>query len=104
VEGSAARAAALVLDPAAPPEAAAPAGRAWGLALLLRAELEARETLAPPLRAALAEARVAARALSAAAFPAALPARLARYDLAGRRPGPFAARLALVLASATGRL
>jgi len=104
VEGSAARIAALTLDPTTPSEAAAPAGRAWGLALQLRAGIATREALAPALRAALAEARAGATQLSAAAFPAALPARLARFDLAGRKPGPLAQRLALVLASATGRL
>ena len=104
VEGSAARTAAMILDPEASAEAAAPAGRAWGLALLLRAGLASREALAGPLGDALAEARAAARSLGVAALPAALPARLARFDLAGRQPGPFARRLALVLASAAGRL
>jgi 15-cis-phytoene synthase len=104
VEGSVAEAAAMILDPDAPAEAASPAGRAWGLALLLRAGLTPRETLAEPLRAALAEARAAATSLGVAALPAALPARLARFQLAGRQPGPLAQRIALVLASATGRL
>jgi phytoene synthase len=104
VEGSAAQAAAMILDPSAPAAAAASAGRAWGLALLLRAGLASREMLAAPLRAALAEARAAAKSLGVAALPAALPARLARFDLAGRQPGALARRLALVLASASGRL
>jgi phytoene synthase len=104
VEGSAAHVAAMILDPGTPADAAAPAGRAWGLALLLRAGLASRELLEQPLRDALAEARTAARSLGAAAFPAVLPARLAHYSLAGREPGPFARRLVLVLASATGRL
>ena len=104
VEGSAAKVAAAMLDRAAPAEAAAPAGRAWGLALLLRAGLAPREIIAPPLRTALTEATASARSLGVAALPAALPATLARADLAGRRPGPLAQRLALVLASATGRL
>jgi phytoene synthase len=104
VEATAAQAAAMILDPAAQAGAAAPAGRAWGLAMLVRAGLAAHGTIAAPLRAALAEARIAARSLSAAAFPAALPARLARFDLAGRRPGPLDRRVAIVLAMATGRL
>lgn len=104
VEGSAAQVAAMILDPDAPPQAAAPAGRAWGLALLLRGGLVSRETLAPPLRAALGEARAAAKSLGVNGLPAALPARLARFDLAGRKPGPLSQRLALVLAFATGRL
>jgi 15-cis-phytoene synthase len=104
VEGSLAEAAAMILDPTGAAEAARPAGRAWGLALLLRAGLAPRETLAEPLRMALAEARAAARSLGVAALPAALPARLARFELVGAKPGPLARRVALVLASATGRL
>ena len=104
VEGSAAQAAATILDPAGPAAAARSAGRAWGLALLVRRDPAAREALAQPLRAALAEAATAARSLGVAALPAALPARLARFELAGRTPGPLARRLALVLASAAGRL
>jgi phytoene synthase len=103
VEGSAAQLAAMVLSASAP-AAAAPAGGAWGLALLIRAGLADREALAAPLREALAQARAAATALDAAAFPAALPARLARHALDARQPGPLAKRLALVLATATGRL
>jgi hypothetical protein len=53
---------------------------------------------------ALAEAKAAVRSLGVAALPAALPARLARFELAGTTPGPLARRVALVLASATGRL
>jgi hypothetical protein len=85
-------------------DAAASAGRAWGLALLQRAGLASREILAAPLREALDQARRDARRLSVAALPAALPARLARFDLAGRTPGRFSKQLALVLAAATGRL
>ena len=44
----------MILDPSAPAAAAAPAGRAWGLALLLRSGVASRELLAPPLREALA--------------------------------------------------
>jgi len=104
VEGSAAVLAATILDPAASADAAAPAGRAWGLALLGRAGLAAPLVLGPPLRQALAEARTGARSLSIAALPAALPARLARFDLAGRNPGPLAKQLSLVWAAATGRV
>jgi phytoene synthase len=104
VQGSAATLAARLLDPAAAAEAAAPAGRAWGLALLVRAGLAERADVAPALRAALAQARASARRLSAAAFPAALPARLARFDAAGRTPGPLRKQLALILAVASGRL
>jgi phytoene synthase len=104
VQGSVARLAAAILDRSASSQAAAPAGRAWGLALLLRAGLADRATLADPLRRAIAEARTAARALSTAAFPAALPARLARFDAAGRSLGPFRKQLSLILATAIGRV
>lgn len=104
VQGSAARLAAAILDPVAPAEAAVPAGRAWGLALLARAGLVERAVTDAPLRLALAEARAAARRLSPAAFPAALPARLARFEASGKAPGPVRKQLALVLATATGRI
>lgn len=91
--GGSMRAAALILDPASPPEATRAAGRAFGLARLGQAEL------ADAVRASLAEARSAARALSVAAFPAVLPA-----TLAGSRRGDLARRLRLFLASLTGRL
>ncbi len=104
VEGSAARLAAMILDPAAPVEATSAAGRAWGLALLGRAGRASPQFLQPPLAEALRDARRTARSLSVAALPAALPARLAWNDLRGRSPGPVAKRLSLVLAIATGRL
>jgi phytoene synthase len=104
VEGSAAGLAATILDPASPTEAAAPAGRTWGLALLLRSNRAPLELLRPLLGDALVEARRSAKALSVAALPAALPACLARFDLAGRTPGALAKQLGLILASATGRI
>jgi len=104
VEGSLASLAATALDPSSPAQAAAPAGRAWGLALLLRSNRASGEIILPLLSSALREARASGRGLSVAALPAALPARLARFDLAAGAPGPLAKRLRLVLASATGRL
>jgi len=104
VEGSLAALAAQTLDPSSPAIGAAAAGRAWGLALLGRAGLATPATLAAPLRRAIAEARATSRSLSPAAFPAALPARLARYDLAGRSPGPLVKRLGLVAAVVSGRI
>jgi phytoene synthase len=104
VQGSLATLAARVLDPATPAEAAAPAGRAWGLALLRRAGLARAAQTDEPLRDALAAARTESRRLGVAAFPAALPARLARFDLAGRSPGPLRKQLSLVLAAATARV
>lgn len=103
-QGSAARLAAAILDPAAPAEATAPAGRAWGLTLLRRGGRVAAADVDAPLRQALAEARAGARRLGVAAFPAVLATRLARYDLAGRTPGPLRRQLSLVVASATGRI
>jgi phytoene synthase len=103
-QGSLAEAAALVLGADTEAPAARPAGRAWGLALLTRSGRAPLETVERPLRRALADARIASRRLGVAALPAALPARLARYDLAGRQPGPVTKRLALVLASLTGRV
>jgi phytoene synthase len=104
VEGSAAMLAAAILDPAGDARAAAPAGRAWGLALLQRSSRAPRDAITPALGEALAAARVAAKALSVATLPAALPAALARFDLSVHAPGPLRKRLALVLASASGRV
>ena len=102
VQSSAARLAAVILDPSADPKPIAAAGRAWGLALLLRAGSAPPEALRAPLRLALDEARRAR--FSIGALPAALPARLARFDLAGRAPGPIGKRLSLIAATATGRV
>jgi phytoene synthase len=104
VEGSLAGLAAKVLDPTASDLAAAPAGRAWGLALLQRSGRASDDVLRPLLASAIEAARTAVAGLSVTAMPAALPARLARFDLAGRSPGPLRKRLSLILASAAGRL
>jgi phytoene synthase len=104
VEGSLAILAAMVLDPAGSAHDAGPAGRAWGLALLQRSGRASDEVLRPLLASAIDAARLAAVGLSVAAMPAALPARLTRFDLAGRSPGPLRRRLSLILATATGRL
>ncbi len=102
VQGSAARLAVQVLDDAADPVAAAPAGRAWGLALLIRAGGEAAASLRPALAEAL---RAAGNVrLSPAATPAVLPARLARYDLAGASPGLLRKQLSLIAAVVAGRI
>ena len=65
VEGSVASLAATVLDPAASAQAAATAGRAWGLALLRRSGRAPEAVLRPLLASALAEARAAAARRSA---------------------------------------
>jgi phytoene synthase len=102
VEGSVTRLAAKLLDPAADAEAATLAGRAWGLALLVRAGTAPRDVVGEPLREALAAVR--RFRFSVASLPAALPARLARFDLAGREPGPLRRRLALISATVSGRV
>jgi phytoene synthase len=102
VQGSVAGLAARVLDRNTHPASLADAGRAWGLARLIRAGGAPRDIAAPSLRAALDAAR--AGRFNVAALPAALPARLARFDLAGRTPGPLAKQLSLVVAAATGRV
>lgn len=93
VGGGAMRAAALILDPAAPEAATAAAGRAWGLGRYpqIAGTVDAA-------KAARAEARRAVKGLSVAAFPAVLP-------LAAQAPGSdLAKRLRLTWASATGRV
>jgi phytoene synthase len=104
VQGAVARLAAMTLDPRIDADSALAAGRAWGLALLLRGGAVSAELAAEPLRAALAEAQSGAKRLSVAALPAALPARLARHALAARAPGPLAKRLALLAAVVSGRV
>lgn len=104
VEGSLARLAVMILDPAADVSAALAAGRAWGLTLLRRAGLAAPEAVDETLAETLQAARAEARGLGVGAFPAVLAVTLARYDLAGRAPGPLARRLKLIAASAIGRL
>lgn len=83
------------LDPATDIQAAAPAGRAWGLAQITRRG-------EPADTADLAAANAAARRLSVAAFPAVAHATLARTG--ARRPGAFESRWRLTWASLTGRL
>jgi hypothetical protein len=72
--------------------------------LLQRSGRASDDVLRPLLASAIEAARTAVAGLSVTAMPAALPARLARFDLAGRSPGPLRKRLSLILASAAGRL
>jgi phytoene synthase len=104
VQGRLAGVTSAVLDPLSSQPAAVLAGQAWGLALLRRSGRAPDDIVIPLLRRSLSEARSLVKGMSVAALPAALPARLARFDLASRDPGPLARRLALVLASATGRI
>ncbi|MEO8926843.1 MAG: squalene/phytoene synthase family protein [Caulobacteraceae bacterium] len=103
VGGSMAVLAALILDAAAPPETAAPAGRVWGLILLRRAGLVGGD-IDRLIKESLTVASRAARALSAAAFPAVACATLARArPSSGPRPA-LETRLRLIWAVARGIL
>lgn len=79
-----------ILDPTAPPEAAAAAARAWGLGQTGRLD---------EARALRGEANRALRALPPAAFPA-----VAHAALAGRREPEPVSRLRLVWATLRGRI
>ena len=98
--GSAAVAAALVLDPRGPADAARPAGVAWALGRRLAAG-ELGPDGSAMLRDARAAARTHARRLSVAAFPAAAHAALANGKAGGSELGK---RLKLTWAVARGRI
>jgi phytoene synthase len=99
VAGSAARLAAVILDPGAPADAALPAGRIWGLRwLAIRERVDAAE-VAGRIRDDFPDARRAARRLGAAAFPAVAHATLARAAPGGSDLGR---RVRLLLAVASG--
>ena len=104
VGGSATLLAARVLDPASPGDAAARAGRVWGLVLLRRAGAVNPAETDPCLAASLEQAACAAGELSASAFPAVVCATLARDDLRSRTPSELVKRLRLFWAMARGRL
>ena len=122
--GAVMRAAARLLDPAAPPGSVRSAARAWGWSGLMRAEpawrargrrwapLEWGE-LAPYALAERARARAAAAletargelgALPVASFPAVAYVHFVRDHLRGRSPGEFARRAELLWAAAHGRI
>jgi phytoene synthase len=104
VGASAAILAARVLDPSAPPEMVALAGRAWGLLLLRRAGMIEGADFDERLASAAATASRAARSLSAAAFPAVAQAALVRAELrSGDRPA-IETRLRLFWAVLSGTL
>jgi phytoene synthase len=103
-EGSAARLAAQILDPAGDDGLAAPAGIVWGLALLRRAGKAGGPKFDHRLRQALGEARRAARRLSSLALPAALVATLARADLRSPSPSELEKRARLAWSALSGRL
>ena len=116
--------AARALDPEAPLRAGVEAGRAWGLAGLLRAREAWRAAgrdwvpqdwgapddaavvarVRAEVGAALDRARIELAPLPVAAFPAVAYATLARWHAQGRSPGELSRRARLVLASLRGRL
>ncbi len=105
VGGSAARLAALILDPRSPSGAAEPAGRLWGLRRLSGLRLADPGDIAGLIRAALPSARLEARRLSPRAFPAVAHATLARGDVRGtKRESELTQRCRLLWAVATGAL
>jgi phytoene synthase len=103
-EGSAARLAAQILDPAGDSELAEPAGVVWGLVLLRRSGKAGGPEFDQRLRQALAEARRSARLLSSLALPAALVATLARADLRSPSPSELEKRARLTWSALTGRV
>ncbi len=103
-EGSAARLAAQILDPAGDSALAAPAGVVWGLVLLRRSGKAGGPEFEHRLRQALGEARRTAYRLSAPAFPAALVATLARADLRSPSASELEKRARLAWSALTGRL
>jgi phytoene synthase len=104
VGGSAALLATMVLDAAAPAEAAIAAGRVWGLVLLVRQGLVDRLAATGWLKGGLTEARREARRLSAAAFAAVAHATLARGLDGPGDDSPLVKRWRMLWAVSTGRL
>ncbi len=111
VAGSAAMLVARILDPRAPAESAALAGRVWGLAKLVEMNRVEAVAAAAWIVADISRASHHARALGSAAFPAVAHATLARdgpayLSVAGRSGigADLGRRLRLVWAVATGRL
>jgi 15-cis-phytoene synthase len=104
VGGSATILAARALDPSASSEAAALAGRAWGLVLLRRAGLIEAAEADEPLVVALAGASRAAKGLGVAAFPAAACATLARARPRSGGNAAIETRLRLLWAVLSGTL
>jgi phytoene synthase len=101
-QGALAQLSAQILGGPAQAELAAPAGAAWGLALLRGAGVAGGEAFDTQLRAILSDARISARRMSAAAFPAVLCATL--VDRRARTASELEKRARLTLAALTGRL
>ncbi len=102
--GSAALLATMILDGRVPAEAAAAAGRVWGLVLLVRQGLVDRSAAVGWLAGGLAEARHDAERLGVTAFPAAVHATLARGLFRRGEDSPLVKRMRMLWAVSTGRL
>ena len=103
-EGSAARLAAQILDPAGDSGLAGPAGVVWGLMLLRRSGRAGGPEFDHRMRQELGDARAAARRLSSLAFPATIVAALARADLRSPSPSELEKRARLAWSALTGWL
>ncbi len=104
VGGSLCRLAACVLDPASPAEAAASAGRLWGLLQLRRSYPDLGGLIGGLRGDALMGAKALAGEMTPAAFPAIAHCVLAGPETGGRRLSEVEKRLRLVLAVARGRI
>ena len=104
VAGSAAALAAQILDPRGAPDAAIPAGRLWGLALLRARGSADVAGLTAQIISNLPAARAAARTLSVAAFPAVAHVALARRGLPVAEAPSTLTQLSLLWAVTTGRV
>jgi phytoene synthase len=98
--GQAAELCLAILDPAADPGLARPAGAAWALAR----RVPQRPDLAQPFAQLLAQARRDARRLTAAGFPAVAHAVFAAQRARGSAPSGLPARLRITWAVARGRI
>ncbi|MEO8811811.1 MAG: squalene/phytoene synthase family protein [Caulobacteraceae bacterium] len=104
VGGSVCRLAADILDPDASSAAMTPAGRLWGLTVLLRQGGVPREALAGIMPPLIEEASRAAARVSADAFPALAHVALARPEWSGAHSSPLEKRVRLLWAAARGRI
>jgi 15-cis-phytoene synthase len=100
--GSICRLASCVLDPASPAEAAAVAGKAWGLAQLRGALTGSGEAFGHRLSGAIETASLAVRNMSVAAFPAVAYLTLVRA--APRVPSELEKRMRLLWSVSRGRI
>jgi len=103
VGGAASMAAAEILEVGAS-ATARPAGRLWGLKLLVESGLVSRATVAPWIGSRWRGARLAARRMSIASFPAVAHVALVRRWSRGDDGSPTMTRFRLLWAVTTGRI